>query len=105
MPLPNSPCRLRLDLLLEEIGSHELVICGVHLDQCVESTLRMARSLGFMVFLPQDCVVTVERTDRHGKTWSADEVLDITLAILDGFHAKVVHSSDLMALPENETLQ
>jgi len=94
----NSNAFIGTDLMqvLENTGSHELVICGVHLDRCVESTLRMAANLGFMVYLPEDCVVCVNCTDRHGQSWSADEVHALTLAILDGAFARVVISEDLL---------
>ena len=91
--------------VLEQHGSSELVMCGVHLQYCVESTVRMAGNLGFMVFVPEDCVISVDQTDRNGKHWSADEVHDLQLAILEGSFCKVVRSSDLIALPEGETLQ
>ena len=91
--------------VLEEIGSSELVICGVHLDQCVESTVRMAGNLGFMVFLPQDCVISVERTDINGKKWGADDVHALTLGTLNGSYAKVLKSTDLMMEADGATLQ
>ncbi len=91
--------------VLEQHGSSELVMCGVHLQYCVESTVRMAANLGFMVFLPEDCVIAVDQTDRNGKTWTAEEVHALQLAILDGSFVKVLHSSDLMQAAEHGTLQ
>ena len=82
--------------VLEEIGSSELVICGVHLQDCVESTVRMAGNLGFMVYLVADATVSLGQTDINGKKWSADEVHALTLGILDGQYAKVMNSGDLM---------
>ena len=82
--------------VLEEIGSSDLVVCGVHLQDCVESTVRMAGNLGFMVFLAADAVVSLGQTDINGKKWSADDVHALTLGILDGQYAKVMNSSDLM---------
>ena len=95
------------DLLevLQHYGSSELVICGVHAQHCVDSTIRMAGNLGFMVFVPADCVIAVEQRDHNGKMRTADEVHALTLALLDGEYAKVLESGDLIALPENETLQ
>ena len=82
--------------VLEEIGSTELVVCGVHLQDCVESTVRMAGNLGFMVYLVGDATVSLGQTDINGKKWSADEVHALTLGILDGQYAKVMNSGDLM---------
>ena len=87
--------------VLEEFGSSDVVMCGVHLHQCVESTVRMAGNLGFMVFLPEDCVIAVDVHDKNGNKWTADEVHALTLGILDGDYCKVVHSNDLMV--ENST--
>ena len=91
--------------VLEEIGSAELVVCGVWLENSVSSTVRMAGNLGFMVYLAADCTVSLSRTDFNGKKWSADDVHALTLAILDGEYAKVVESSHLMANPETGQLQ
>ena len=90
--------------VLEEYGSPDLVMCGVHVHQCVESTVRMAGNLGFMVFVPEDCVIAVDVNDRKGNKWSADEVHALTLAVLDGDYCKVVTSGDLMADASSETV-
>lgn len=91
--------------VLEQHGSSELVMCGVHLQYCVESTVRMAGNLGFMVFMPEDCVIAVDQTDRSGRLWTAEDVHALQLAILEGSFCKIVHSSDLMASAGHETLQ
>lgn len=91
--------------VLEEYQTSDLIICGVLLENSVESTVRMAGNLGFMVYLPSDCVASVERIDANGKKWSAEDVHALTLAILDGEYAKVVTSDALMAGPASGTLQ
>jgi len=91
--------------VLEEFGSADLVMCGVHVHKCVESTARMAGNLGFMVFMPEDCVIATDVSDRNGKKWSADEVHALTLAVLDGEFVKVVNSQDLMGEGASQTLQ
>ena len=91
--------------VLEDIGSIELVICGVHMQYCVESTVRMAGNLGFMVFVPQDCAVAVDQTDRTGRHWTAEEVHALQLSILEGSFCKVLNSEDLISANGSETLQ
>ena len=91
--------------VLEEFGSSELVMVGVHLQHCVETTPRMAASLGFLVLLPEDCVVATGETDASGRQWSAEDVHALTLAVLDGNHAKVVASQALMGGDAGGTLQ
>ena len=91
--------------VLEEYQTSDLVVCGVLLENSVESTVRMAGNLGFMVYLASDCTASVERIDANGKKWSPDDVHALTLAILDGEYAKVVSSDALMAEPASGTLQ
>lgn len=90
---------------LEELGSSDLVVCGVLLENSVESTVRMAGNLGFMVFLAADATASMDRTDINGKKWSAEDVHALTLGILDGEYAKVMSSADLISTPETATLQ
>lgn len=82
---------------LEEFGSSELVVCGVHLQNCVESTVRMAGNLGFMVFLAGDATVSLPQTAINGEKWSADDIHALTLGILNGQYAKVLDSNNLIA--------
>ncbi len=82
--------------VLEDLGTNELVITGVHLEHCVDSTVRMAGDLGFMVFVAEDCVASLDRTDRNNKKWTAEEVHSLTLSILDGEFASILSSGDLL---------
>ena len=77
---------------LEQFGTHELIITGVLLENSVDATARMASNLGFMVFMPADCVASVERMDYSGQKRSADEVHALSLAILDNEYVKVIPS-------------
>lgn len=82
--------------LLEDIGASELVITGAWLEYCVSSTVRMAADLGFMVFIPQDCVASLGRTDRNNRKWTAEEVHTLTLSTMDGEYASILSSTDLL---------
>ena len=83
--------------VLEDAGPAELVVCGLMLEGAVESTVRMAHAVGFMVFLPQDCTASREQHGIGDENWTNDQVHALTLAVLDGEYAKVVSSQDLMA--------
>ena len=83
--------------VLEDTGAHELVICGATLSGTVESTLRMAHAMGFMVFLPADAVIAHEVADRAGRRWSAEEAAALTLGVLDGAFCQVVTVEALVA--------
>ena len=76
--------------VLEDTGSHELVVCGAVLEGAVESTVRMAHALGFLCLVPEDAVVARDVLDRAGRRWSAKDVKALTLGVLHGSFASVV---------------
>ncbi|MEL6734509.1 MAG: isochorismatase family protein [Pseudomonadota bacterium] len=82
--------------VLEDAGPAELVMCGLMLEGAVESTIRMAHALGFMVFIPHDCTASRAQRGVDGQNWTVDQVHGLTLSILDGEYGKVVSSQDLM---------
>ena len=83
--------------VLEDTGSHELVVCGAWSDGAVESTVRMAHALGFLALVPEDAVVAREITDRTGRRWSAAEARAFTLAVIDRQFGSVVDVAALTA--------
>lgn len=88
-----------LEARLREAGITELVITGVLLENSVGATVRMAGNLGFEVLVPAGAVASIDRTDRNGKTWPAEDVHALALSILDGEYASVVEVQDLLAAP------
>ena len=75
--------------LLDELQVQRLVLTGVLLENSVEATARMAGNLGFEVVIPEDAVASVDRTDRRGRHWPAEDVHALTLAILDKEYAVI----------------
>ena len=66
-----------------------LVICGALLANSVEATVRVAANLGFEVRLPADACWSCDTRRRTGRRWPAEEVHQLTLALLDGEYAEV----------------
>lgn len=86
--------------VLDELQVGELVVTGVLLENSVDATVRMASNLGFDVVIPEDAVASIDRTDKKGRHWSAEEVHALTLAILDGEYARASTSRAVIeALP------
>ena len=56
-----------IDYVLRNLGVRSLVVAGVLTDQCVDSTVRDACDLGYLVTLPTDACATLT-ADRHA--WS-----------------------------------
>ncbi|MDT8854658.1 isochorismatase family cysteine hydrolase [Paracoccaceae bacterium Fryx2] len=53
-----------IDYLLRCLGKRQLILCGVVTDQCVESAVRDACDLGYLVTLVPDACATYTQ-DRH----------------------------------------
>ena len=86
--------------LLDELQVSQLVVTGVLLENSVEATVRMAGNLGFDVVIPEDAVASVDRTDRRGRHWPAEDVHALTLAILDTEYARISDTRSIIeALP------
>ncbi|HEX7075320.1 MAG TPA: isochorismatase family cysteine hydrolase [Hyphomicrobiaceae bacterium] len=59
-----------IDYLLRNLGIRQLMICGVCTDQCVESAVRDACDLGYLVTLATDACATHSQ-ERHDNTLRA----------------------------------
>lgn len=59
-----------IDYLLRNLGVRQLVICGLITDQCVESAVRHACDLGYLVTLVPDACATYNQ-QRHDNTLRA----------------------------------
>ena len=84
-----------LERHLSSAGARTLVICGVITDNSVEATVRTASDLGFEVWLAEDACWTFARRDRSGRVWSAEEVHELTLAILDGEYCRIATTAEV----------
>jgi ureidoacrylate peracid hydrolase len=59
-----------VDYLLRNLGVRQLVLCGLVTDQCVESAIRDACDLGYLVTLVPDACATYSQ-ERHDNTLRA----------------------------------
>lgn len=73
-----------------------LVICGVLLANSVEATVRVAANLGFRVRLPADACWSCDKRDLTGRLWPAEDVHQLTLALLAGEYAEATTTEALL---------
>ncbi len=74
-----------IDYVLRALEVEQLIVCGLLTDQCVESAVRDACDLGYLVTVPQDACATMSR-ERH----------DRSLAMYGGY-CRVVESGQAVA--------
>lgn len=79
----------------------KLVIIGMEGSQCVNSTTRHARDLGFDVTVVADACASFGTRDwkageAKGKGWNAEETHDMAMAMLAGGYASVVATEQLL---------
>tara|TARA_B100000676_G_scaffold2471_1_gene2279 strand:+ start:6338 stop:7033 length:696 start_codon:yes stop_codon:yes gene_type:complete len=58
-----------IDYVLRALEIEQLIICGLLTDQCVESAVRDACDLGYLVTVPQDACATMTQ-ERHDQSLS-----------------------------------
>jgi nicotinamidase-related amidase len=85
-----------LDDRLSRVGATTLVICGVLTHNSLEATVRHAGNLGYRVIVPGDACWAVDVRDRTGRMWPAEDVHQLSLAVMDGEYAKVTESAVLL---------
>ena len=86
-----------LEELLEGGGATTLVIAGVLTHNSLESTVRHAGNLGFRVAVPADACWAVDVVDRTGRRWPADDVHQLSLAVMHGEYAEVTDTAAVAA--------
>lgn len=82
---------------LEAMGRPPLVIGGVLLANSVEASVRNAANLGFSVRLPADACWSCDKRDLTGRLWPAEDVHQLTLALLDDEYASVTTTDAVLA--------
>lgn len=86
-----------LEALLETAGATTLVIAGVLTHNSLEATVRHAGNLGFRVAVPEDACWAVDVIDKTGRHWPAEEVHQLSLAVMDGEYAEITTTAAVTA--------
>ena len=75
-----------LDVWLVQHGVRRVIVSGIRTEQCCETTTRHLSDSGYEVDFVTDATLTFPTVDRHGRTWSADDIKARTeLALHDRF--------------------
>src|SRR5690242_3258704 len=104
MPLPDetvvgksaNSAFIGTDLEERLAGATTLVICGVLTHNSLEATVRHAGNLGYRVFVPADCCWSVDVHDLTGRVWPAEDVHQLSLAVMQDEYARITNSMALL---------
>ena len=89
---------------LDALGIKRVVVTGIQMEQCCETTTRMAADLGFEVDFVTDATQTFPITNKStGQEISTDDLVERTEFVLRDRFARIVKSKDLVAEVEAGT--
>lgn len=77
-------------------GISGLLIVGGAANYCVETTARMAGNLGYATTVVGDALINFRQLLRDGREVSARDVLEMTLANLDGEFAHIASVNEIL---------
>jgi hypothetical protein len=98
---PNAFAQTTLERDLRERGVDAIVVAGFITNNSVETTVRVAATLGFRVWVVRDATATFDRVDLDGRRLRAEEVHALSLSNMSGEYAEIVGSEDLLAARPN----
>lgn len=93
---PSAFAGTELTALLEAQAIGQLVLTGFITNNSVETTARVAATLGFQVRVVADATATFDRRDLDGRLWSAEDVHALSLSNLSGEYATVVTTDQIL---------
>jgi nicotinamidase-related amidase len=93
---PSAFAGTSLETALRAAEVEALVVTGFITNNSVETTVRVASTLGFLVWVVSDATATFGRRDLDGREWSAAEIHALSLANMSGEYATVVSAASLL---------
>lgn len=88
-----------LDVWLTQRGIRRVIVSGIRTEQCCETTTRHASDIGYDVDYVTDATLTFTMVDRHGRSWSPEEIRSRTELVLDGRFARIATVDEALAGP------
>lgn len=87
---------------MDQRGVEQMVVVGMLLNGCVETTVRMGNNLGFEVVLPLDGSYSIEATGPAGERLTAAELTRSSAVALHTFgFARVTETAEVLARLES----
>jgi len=91
-----------LDVWLVQHGVRRIIVSGIRTEQCCEATTRHSSDIGYPVDYVTEATATFTMTDRHGRTWTPDQIRERTELVLDGRFARIVTVESALTGAEKE---
>ena len=86
-----------LDRLLKDMQTDTFILTGVVIHNSMDATIRAGKALGYQIILPADATTAVAVASPDGRSWDAESVYDLSLAILGGEYAEVTTADQVIS--------
>ncbi len=86
-----------LEARLKQLEPKNLVLVGFTANECIDATARDASSLGFESYVVGDATAMFDVRGPDGKLLKSERVHRLTLANINAFYAKVIHTVDIVS--------
>jgi len=94
---PNAFAGTMLETILRDRGIGALVVTGFITNNSVETTVRVAATLGFHVRVVADACATFDRVGLDGRHWRAEDIHALSLSNLSGEYAEVITTEEALS--------
>lgn len=86
-----------LEVWLVQHGIRRVIVSGIRTEQCCETTTRHLSDCGYEVDFVTSATLTFPTVDRHGRTWSAEDVKAHTELVLHDRFARIATVDEALA--------
>jgi nicotinamidase-related amidase len=85
-----------LEKILEDLDTKKIIVSGVLVQHSIDTTARMAASLGYDVTIARDACAASDMIDLNDRYWTAEKVSALTYATFRSDYGKIESTTEII---------